>query len=40
MITLDAAVGFQPRGELVDAVERRSGLVLCGFGAPPCREDG
>ena len=40
MITLDAALGFQPRGELVDAVERRSGLILCGFGAPPCREDG
>ena len=40
MIALDAALGLPARGELVDAVERRSGLILCGAGAPPCREDG
>jgi hypothetical protein len=39
MVTLDAALGFQPRDELVDEVERQSGLVLCGAGAPPCRGD-
>ena len=35
-VALDAALGFQPRAELVDEVERRSGLVLCGAGAPAC----
>ncbi|HEY4608650.1 MAG TPA: phosphatase PAP2 family protein, partial [Ilumatobacteraceae bacterium] len=33
---LDAALGFQPRDELVKVVKQRSGLVLCGAGAPPC----
>ena len=33
---LDAALGFQPRDELVEVVRQRSGLVLCGAGAPPC----
>ena len=36
MLALDAALAFQPRAELVEAVERESGLVLCGTGAPPC----
>ena len=36
MVALDAALAFQPRAELVREVERRSGLVLCGAGAPPC----
>jgi tRNA A-37 threonylcarbamoyl transferase component Bud32 len=35
-VALDAALAFQPREELVDAVDRRSGLVLCGAGAPEC----
>jgi hypothetical protein len=30
----DAAVGFQPRDRLVDKVRERSGLRLCGVGAP------
>jgi len=33
---LDAALGFQPRDELVQVVRQRSELVLCGAGAPPC----
>jgi membrane-associated phospholipid phosphatase len=33
---LDAALGFQSREELVREVDRRSGLSLCGVGAPPC----
>ena len=33
---LDGALAFQPRRELVAAVEDRSGLSLCGAGAPPC----
>jgi tRNA A-37 threonylcarbamoyl transferase component Bud32 len=33
----DAAIGLQPRDELVEAVERELGLTLCGAGAPPCR---
>ena len=33
---LDAALGFQPRDELMQVVQQRSGLVLCGAGAPPC----
>ena len=39
MVLLDAALAFQPRTELVDEVARRSGLVLCGAGAPPCAGD-
>ena len=35
-VMLDAALGFQPRAELVDEVEQRSGLSLCGAGAPEC----
>jgi hypothetical protein len=35
-VALDASLAFQPREELVDAVERRSGLTLCGAGAPEC----
>jgi tRNA A-37 threonylcarbamoyl transferase component Bud32 len=33
---LDSAIGFEPRGRLIDEVERRSDLTLCGAGAPPC----
>jgi membrane-associated phospholipid phosphatase len=36
MIGLDGALGFQPRTTLVTEVAERSGLVLCGVGAPPC----
>lgn len=36
MVALDSAVAFQPRATLADAVADRSGLVLCGAGAPPC----
>ena len=36
MVALDAAIAFQPRADLVEAVEDRSGLVLCGAGAPLC----
>ena len=35
-VVLDAALAFQPRAELVDEVEQRSGLSLCGAGAPEC----
>ena len=36
-VALDQALSFQPRGELVAAVDRRSGgLSLCGAQAPPC----
>ena len=35
-VALDAALSFQPRAELVDEVERQSGLALCGAGAPTC----
>ncbi len=36
-VALDQALSFQPRGELVAAVDRRSGgLTLCGAQAPPC----
>ena len=35
-VMLDAALGFQPRAELVDEVEQRTGLSLCGAGAPEC----
>jgi membrane-associated phospholipid phosphatase/tRNA A-37 threonylcarbamoyl transferase component Bud32 len=33
---LDRALALQPRSALVAAVERRTGLSLCGAGAPPC----
>jgi hypothetical protein len=36
MVALDAALAFQPREALVDEVERRSDLSLCGAGAPSC----
>jgi membrane-associated phospholipid phosphatase len=36
VVDLDTALAFQPRSELVAEVERRSGLSLCGVGAPPC----
>jgi membrane-associated phospholipid phosphatase len=36
IVELDPALGFQPRAELVDAVSERTGLTLCGAGAPPC----
>ena len=36
VVELDTALAFQPRSELVAEVERRSGLSLCGVGAPPC----
>jgi hypothetical protein len=36
---LQAALGFQPRDELVDEVDDRAGLVLCGVGAPSCTGD-
>jgi membrane-associated phospholipid phosphatase len=35
-VELDGALEFQPRSELVAEVERRSGLSLCGVGAPAC----
>ena len=36
LVELDSALSFQPRDELVDLVENRTGLSLCGLGAPPC----
>jgi membrane-associated phospholipid phosphatase len=40
-VALDDALGFQPRSALVQEVEDRSGLSLCGAGAPACAgEDG
>jgi hypothetical protein len=36
LVALDGALSFQPRDELVGLVERRTGLSLCGVGAPPC----
>ena len=36
---LDAALGFQPRDDLVAEVRNRSGLSLCGVGAPTCAGD-
>jgi membrane-associated phospholipid phosphatase/tRNA A-37 threonylcarbamoyl transferase component Bud32 len=37
MLELDEALAFQPRSELVEAVDARSGgLMLCGAGAPTC----
>ena len=36
MVALDAALAFQPRATLIAEVDRHSGLVLCGVGAPPC----
>ena len=37
IVGLDAALSFQPRSVLVADVAERSGLSLCGVGAPPCR---
>jgi hypothetical protein len=37
IVVVDAALGFQPRAPLVREVARRSGLALCGAGAPPCK---
>ena len=37
---LDGALGFQDREDLVREVSRRSGLSLCGVGAPPCEGAG
>jgi membrane-associated phospholipid phosphatase len=36
LVELDRALAFQPRSELVDLVEARTGLTLCGAGAPEC----
>ncbi|MEY2401991.1 MAG: hypothetical protein QOJ08_2102 [Ilumatobacteraceae bacterium] len=36
IVVLDAALGFEPRADLVREVERTSGLSLCGAEAPPC----
>jgi tRNA A-37 threonylcarbamoyl transferase component Bud32 len=36
ILVLDAALAFQPRADLVREVQRKSGLVLCGAGVPPC----
>jgi len=36
LVELDSALSFQPRDELVDLVEDRTGLSLCGLGAPRC----
>jgi membrane-associated phospholipid phosphatase len=36
LLALDDALSFQPRGDLVEFVARRNGLILCGVGAPRC----
>ena len=36
LVEIDAALAFQPREDLVADVEHRTGLSLCGAGAPPC----
>ena len=36
MARLDLALALQPRRDLVDRVERETGLTLCGAEAPPC----
>jgi membrane-associated phospholipid phosphatase len=36
LVELDSALAFQPRRELVDHIERTTGLSLCGAAAPPC----
>ena len=36
MVLLDTTLDFQPRAALVEQVQRRFGLSLCGVGAPPC----
>jgi hypothetical protein len=36
LVDLDSALSFRPRDELVELVEDRTGLSLCGLGAPPC----
>jgi hypothetical protein len=37
---LDAALSFQSRASLIAEVDRRSGLTLCGVGAPACEGGG
>ena len=39
LAALEDALRIQPRAELVDAVADRTGLTLCGAGAPPCTGD-
>ena len=36
VVELESALAFQPRSTLVTEVDERSGLSLCGVGAPPC----
>jgi membrane-associated phospholipid phosphatase len=36
LVELDRALSFQPRSELVDLVDARTGLILCGAEAPKC----
>ena len=36
LVELDRALSFQPRSELVEYVDDRTGLILCGAGAPEC----
>jgi hypothetical protein len=36
IVVLDAALAFQPRADLVNHVQRKAGLTLCGAGTPPC----
>ena len=36
VVELESALAFQPRSALVTEVDERSGLSLCGVGAPPC----
>ena len=33
---LETVLAYQPRAELVEEIDRRSGLTLCGADAPPC----
>ena len=39
VVELESALAFQPRSTLVTEVDDRSGLSLCGVGAPPCTGD-
>jgi hypothetical protein len=36
LVELDSALSFQPRSDLVSLVDERTGLSLCGAGAPEC----
>jgi hypothetical protein len=36
LVELDSALAFQPRSELVELVDERTGLSLCGVGAADC----